>query len=144
MKTATTAKYWTPTATSAAFCRECERESAGRSVSVEKWQQTLNDKSTVAIAFGTGVKAIAVAVYTRDGLKLLTCCVRPGYRRRGIGKQLVHMLASKSRLHIKLRETNLSALHFATKCGFVVDKLERDGYDNCDAIHLSKEPTIDN
>lgn len=129
-----TATIWIPTVDDAKKCQDCERAAYGDCSTISQWKRLLSDKSTVALAYEN--KGIAVARGTPNGWQLMLVGVRPNSRRKGVATELVSLLGEKYMLHSKLRETSIDALKFIVKAGFIVDKLEPNGYSDCDAIHL--------
>ena len=130
MATATT---WIPTAADAGHCRSIEQEAYGKSATLKQWEKLLADPAAVVLATFT---AVAVVKEIEGQLRLILVAVKRRARRQGIGRKLVQLLCEYGELELKLPETDLAALRFATAVGFKPQRLERDGYGNCDAIWL--------
>lgn len=137
---AATPTIWMPTIADADRCRSCELAAYGTAATVAQWQRLLANKSVVALAHGSKPSAVAVARCDSDGWRLLLVAVAPNARRRGIGRQLVELLGETQQLQLRLPETATSSLLFAAAVGFHSERLERDGYGHCDAIHLIRDP----
>lgn len=69
-------------------------------------------------------------------LHILNFAVRPDYRRRNVGRQMVEKLIGKlsqqrrNRIVLEVRETNLAAQLFFQKLGFKAISVLRDYYDD--------------
>ncbi len=127
------ATIFRPTVADAARCRSCELAAYGSAATLAQWQQLLK---SVAKIVATGERAI-VAIAVARGSKLSLVAVRPQQQRKRLGSELMQQLPRE--LELRLKETDLVALKFAVSVGFRVQRLERDGYSNCDAIRLRRE-----
>lgn len=73
----------------------------------------------------------------KSRLEILNFAVHPGYRRRGVGRQLLVKLRSKmeqrrrSELVLAVRESNLPAQLFFQQSGFVATGVLRQHYEDC-------------
>ncbi len=128
------ATVWIPTTEAAANCRLIEENSYGSSLSLEQWRRLIKSKKAVAICYEN--KAVAVVAAIGGKWQLIMVAVTPTARREGIGSELVSYLGETLALQLRLPETNYIGLKFAVANGFVVDRVERNGYGNCDAIWL--------
>ncbi|HMO16039.1 MAG TPA: ribosomal protein S18-alanine N-acetyltransferase [Pirellulaceae bacterium] len=72
----------------------------------------------------------------QEQLHILNFAVRPDFRRRNIGRQMVEKLIGKlsqqrrTRIILEVRETNLAAQLFFQRMGFVAVTVLRDYYDD--------------
>ncbi len=72
----------------------------------------------------------------QDQLHILNFAVRPDYRRRNIGRQMIDKLVGKlsqqrrTRIILEVRETNLAAQLFFQRMGFRAITVLRDYYDD--------------
>ncbi len=122
-----------PTVADAARCRSCELAAYGTAATIRQWQQLLKSEAKIVAVGESRIVAVAVA---RSG-KLMLVAVRPQQQRKRLGSDLMQQLPRK--LELRLKETDLVALKFAVSVGFKVQRLERGGYSNCDAIRLKRE-----
>lgn len=100
---------------------------------------------------GGGLVAFALCRKAADEVELLLCATSPGWRRQGLGRELISRVAGQclargvQRLFLEVRSSNEQALALYRQAGFREDG-RRPGYyrtisgDRIDAITLSLEP----
>ena len=116
---------------------------AGLLGSGESWLE-LGEANDMLVSFALCRKAA-------DEVELLLCATSPGWRRRGLGLQMIDRVAQQcrlrgaSRLFLEVRSSNEQALSLYRKASFREDG-RRPGYyrtvsgDRIDAITLSLQP----
>ena len=85
-----------------------------------------------------GEKVVGFMVYELNevNIRILNFAVHPGWRRLGVGAQMVGNLISKlsshrrTRITLEVRETNLDAQHFFKKQDFLGTKVLRGFYED--------------
>jgi ribosomal-protein-alanine N-acetyltransferase len=85
-----------------------------------------------------GEKVVGFMIYElhKNKLHILNFAVHPGYRRAGVGIQMVNKLVSKlsshrrTRITLEVRETNLTAQLFFRSQGFKAVKVLRAYYED--------------
>jgi [ribosomal protein S18]-alanine N-acetyltransferase len=88
--------------------------------------ELIADRETVALAAcdSAGLQGFAVMEFGETHAHLVLLCVRPGQRRRGIGRRLMEWLTASARvagiasLHLELRADNKPAHAFYRALGF--------------------------
>lgn len=132
------ATTWIAGPTDAAHCRKLELEAYGKAATIKQWQKLLATPTACVLATAN---AVAVTVLKPTGYHLLLVAVKRSARRQGIGGELVRMLGDgKQKMQLRLPETAIGALKFATATGFRPVAVEREGYSDCDAILLERQP----
>lgn len=88
--------------------------------------QCLKQRNCIGMVAEHNERIVGYMVYEllKGSLHILNFAVHPNYRRRGIGSQLVEKLVAKlsqqrrTSLFLEVRETNLDAQLFFSRCGF--------------------------
>lgn len=131
---------WAPTAADAEAIALFDKSVYDRqSLTPGRWSQWLRSPTTVAIAAGDPQYPIAVAVAEPAGVgefRVHRLAVAPYHRRGGLGRRLVELLGERHGLCLRLRETNVDGLRFATATGFRVVRVDRGGFGEVDAVEL--------
>jgi [ribosomal protein S18]-alanine N-acetyltransferase len=124
----------------------------------EDFLRCLRQRNCIGMVAEQGEKVVGFMIYElhKSKLHILNFAVTGGYRRAGVGAQMVSKLISKlsshrrTRITLEVRETNLSAQLFFRSQGFRAMRVLRGYYEDSgeDAFQmqysLANEPAEDN
>ena len=117
---------------------QAEQESFEYSWTEEDFLRCLRQRNCIGMVAEQGEKVVGFMIYELHKAKLhiLNFAVHPGYRRHGVGAQMVAKLVSKlsshrrTRITLEVRETNLAAQLFFRSQGFKAVRVLRAFYDD--------------
>jgi [ribosomal protein S18]-alanine N-acetyltransferase len=106
--------------------------------SEEDFLRCLRQRNCIGMVAEQGEKVVGFMIYElhKNKLHILNFAVHPGYRRAGVGVQMVNKLVSKlsshrrTRITLEVRETNLTAQLFFRSQGFKAVKVLRAYYED--------------
>lgn len=106
--------------------------------SEEDFIRCLRQRNCIGMVAEFEEQVVGFMIYelNRNLLHVLNFAVRPDFRRRGVGSQMVDKLISKlsqqrrTRIALEVRETNLAAQLFFRRAGFKAVSVLRDYYDD--------------
>jgi ribosomal-protein-alanine N-acetyltransferase len=106
--------------------------------SEEDFLRCLRQRNCIGMVAEQGEKVVGFMIYElhKNKLHILNFAVHPGYRRAGVGIQMVNKLVSKlsshrrTRITLEVRETNLTAQLFFRSQGFKAVKVLRAYYED--------------
>src|SRR5262249_2168478 len=104
----------------------------------EDFLRCLRQRNCIGMVAEQGEKVIGFMIYElhKSKLHILNFAVAPGYRRLGVGAQMVAKLISKlsnqrrTRISLEVRETNLAAQLFFRGQGFRAMRVMRGYYED--------------
>ena len=104
----------------------------------EDFLRCLRQRNCIGMVAEQGEKVVGFMIYELHKAKLhiLNFAVHPGYRRSGVGSQMVQKLISKlsshrrTRITLEVRETNLGAQLFFSRQSFKAVRVLRSYYDD--------------
>jgi ribosomal-protein-alanine N-acetyltransferase len=117
---------------------QTEQESFEYSWTEEDFLRCLRQRNCIGMVAEQGEKVVGFMIYElhKNKLHILNFAVHPGFRRYGVGAQMVAKLVSKlsshrrTRITLEVRETNLSAQLFFQKQGFKALRVLRSFYED--------------
>jgi ribosomal-protein-alanine N-acetyltransferase len=117
---------------------QTEQESFEYSWTEEDFLRCLRQRNCIGMVAEHGDKVVGFMIYELHKAKLhiLNFAVHPGYRRTGVGAQMVHKLISKlsnhrrTRITLAVRERNLIAQLFFRAQGFRAVRVLRAYYED--------------
>jgi ribosomal-protein-alanine N-acetyltransferase len=106
--------------------------------SEEDFLRCLRQRNCIGMVAEQGEKVVGFMIYElhKNKLHILNFAVHPGFRRAGVGIQMVNKLVSKlsshrrTRITLEVRETNLTAQLFFRAQGFKAVKVLRAYYED--------------
>jgi ribosomal-protein-alanine N-acetyltransferase len=104
----------------------------------EDFLRCLRQRNCIGMVAEQGEKVVGFMIYElhKNKLHILNFAVHPGFRRSGVGVQMVNKLVSKlsshrrTRITLEVRETNLPAQLFYRAQGFKAVKVLRSYYED--------------
>ena len=91
-----------------------------------------NETNVVVARVGNGLAGFGIMTYANLNANLDLLAVKVGFRRRGVGKQIVAWLeavaqtAGIANVYIQVRKSNPGAIKFYTRCGYQsIDEVSR-------------------
>lgn len=104
----------------------------------EDFLRCLRQRNCIGMVAEQGEKVVGFMIYElhKSKLHILNFAVHPGYRRQGVGAQMVGKLVSKlsnhrrTRITLEVRETNLAAQLFFRRQEFRAVRVLRAFYDD--------------
>jgi ribosomal-protein-alanine N-acetyltransferase len=117
---------------------QTEQESFEFSWTEEDFLRCLRQRNCIGMVAEQGERVVGFMIYElhKNKLHILNFAVHPGYRRYGVGAQMVAKLISKlsshrrTRITLEVRETNLSAQLFFRAQGFRAVRVMRTFYED--------------
>src|SRR6266404_1449436 len=115
-----------------------EQESFAFAWSEEDFLRCLRQRNCIGMVAEHGEKVVGFMIYElhKNKLHIMNFAVHPGWRRRGVGAQMVGKLISKlsshrrTRITLEVRETNLAAQLFFSRQGFRAVRVLRSYYED--------------
>ncbi len=106
--------------------------------SEEDFLRCLRQRNCIGMVAEQGERVVGFMIYElhKNKLHILNFAVHPGYRRLGVGAQMVAKLISKlsshrrTRITLEVRETNLTAQLFFRQQGFKAIRVLRTFYED--------------
>jgi [ribosomal protein S18]-alanine N-acetyltransferase len=117
---------------------ETERSSFEFPWSEEDFIRCLRQRNCIGMVAEWDDQVVGFMIYElhKNQIHILNFSVRPDFRRRGVGNQMVHKLIGKlshqrrTKIVLEVRETNLAAQLFFRKLGFRAISMLRDYYED--------------
>lgn len=115
-----------------------ERASFNPPCSEEEFLGVLRYRSNIGMVAEHDEAVVGFMVYAlaRTSLRILNFAVHPARRRRGVGRQMVARLVSRlsshrrTRIDLRVRETNLPGQRFFAVAGFRAVGVDREHYED--------------
>ena len=124
-----------------------EQESFAFAWTEEDFLRCLRQRNCIGMVAEHGEKVVGFMIYElhKNKLHIMNFAVNPGWRKRGVGAQMVGKLVSKlsshrrTRITLEVRETNLGAQLFFRKLEFRALRVMRSYYDDSGEDAFSME-----